>query len=63
MIIPAHYDGWAHFSEGRDDLARAFDDACLSAQLRLRDHGTGVPLKPYGAPGVAEGSVRDGASR
>ena len=46
VIIPAHYDGWAHFSEGRDDLARAFDDAGLSAQLRLRDHGTWVPLKP-----------------
>jgi hypothetical protein len=40
-VIPAHYDGWAHFSEGRDDLARAFDEA---GQLRLRDHGTWIPL-------------------
>ena len=45
VVIPAHYDGWAHFSEGRDDLARAFDDAGLSAQLRLGDHGTWVPLE------------------
>src|SRR5580704_18070480 len=30
-VIPAHYDGWAHFSEGRDDLASAFNDAGLSA--------------------------------
>jgi L-ascorbate metabolism protein UlaG (beta-lactamase superfamily) len=45
-VIPAHYDGWAHFSEGRDDLTRAFDDAGLSAQLRLSDHGTWIPLKP-----------------
>ena len=44
-VIPAHYDGWAHFSEGRADLARAFDDAGLSARLRLRDHGTWIPLK------------------
>ena len=44
MIIPAHYDGWAHFSEGRADLARAFDDAGLTAQLRLPDHGTWIPL-------------------
>jgi L-ascorbate metabolism protein UlaG (beta-lactamase superfamily) len=43
-IIPAHYDGWTHFSEGRDDLARAFDDAGLTAQLRLTDHGTWIPL-------------------
>jgi L-ascorbate metabolism protein UlaG (beta-lactamase superfamily) len=45
VIIPAHYDGWAHFSEGRDDLARAFDDAGLSARLRLTNHGTWIPLR------------------
>lgn len=44
MVIPAHYDGWAHFSEGRDDLARAFDDAGLTAQFHLSDHGTWIPL-------------------
>ncbi len=43
-VIPAHYDGWTHFSEGRDDLARAFDDAGLTAQLRLAAHGTWIPL-------------------
>jgi hypothetical protein len=36
--------GWAHFSEGRADLARAFDDAGLTGQLRLGDHGTWIPL-------------------
>jgi L-ascorbate metabolism protein UlaG (beta-lactamase superfamily) len=46
VVVPAHYDGWAHFSEGPDDLARAFDDAGLSARLRLSDHGTWIPLKP-----------------
>jgi hypothetical protein len=46
MVIPAHYDGWAHFSEGRDDIVRGFDDAGLGAQLRLSDHGTWTPLKP-----------------
>ena len=44
VVIPAHYDGWAHFSEGRADLARAFDDAGLTAQLRLSDHGAWIPL-------------------
>ncbi len=45
VVIPARYDGWAHFSEGRADLARAFDDAGLTAQLRLSDHGTWIPLR------------------
>jgi L-ascorbate metabolism protein UlaG (beta-lactamase superfamily) len=45
-VIPVHCDGWAHFSEGRDDIVRAFDDAGLGAQLRIGDHGTWIPLKP-----------------
>ena len=45
VVIPAHYDGWAHFSEGRADLASAFDDAGLTARLRLSDHGTWTPLR------------------
>ena len=45
VVIPAHYDGWAYFSEGRADLARAFDDAGLTAQLRLSDHGTWISLR------------------
>ena len=44
-VIPAHYDGWAHFSEGRYGIVRGFDDAGLGAQLRLSDHGTWIPLK------------------
>jgi L-ascorbate metabolism protein UlaG (beta-lactamase superfamily) len=52
VIIPAHYDGWAHFSEGRADLARAFDDAGLTAQLRLSDHGTWIPLSGRPISGV-----------
>jgi len=44
VVIPARYDGWDHFSEGRADLARAFDGAELSAQRHLTDHGTWTPL-------------------
>jgi L-ascorbate metabolism protein UlaG (beta-lactamase superfamily) len=46
VVIPAHYDGWAHFTEGRGDLLRAFDDAGLGTRLRLSDHGTWDPLEP-----------------
>lgn len=45
MVIPAHYDGWAHFREGRDDLARAFDDVGQAGQLRLSDYGIWIPLR------------------
>jgi L-ascorbate metabolism protein UlaG (beta-lactamase superfamily) len=45
VVIPAHYDGWAHFSEGPADLTTAFDEAGLSSLLRLRDHGTWVTLR------------------
>lgn len=26
-VVPVHYDGWAHFSEGRDHLTAAFTAA------------------------------------
>ncbi|WP_061003244.1 MBL fold metallo-hydrolase [Mycolicibacterium mucogenicum] len=44
--IPVHYDGWAHFTEGRDAITRAFDDAGLTAALRIADHGTWLSLQP-----------------
>lgn len=40
-IIPAHHDGWAHFSEGIDRIVTAFDDAGL---IRL------LAAAPAGAP-------------
>ena len=46
VVVPAHYDGWAHFSENRDDLQRAFDDAGLATRLHAPEHGTWVPLRP-----------------
>jgi L-ascorbate metabolism protein UlaG (beta-lactamase superfamily) len=44
VVLPAHYDGWAHFSETRADIAKAFDEAGYASVLRLVDHGTWVPL-------------------
>lgn len=46
VVLAAHYDGWAHFSENRDDLRRAFDEAGLAARLHTPNHGTWVPLRP-----------------
>ncbi|MEU2549993.1 MBL fold metallo-hydrolase [Streptomyces roseolus] len=32
-IVPVHFDGWAHFTEGRDELVTAFAAAGLAARV------------------------------
>ena len=44
IVVPAHYDGWAHFSETVVDIVEAFEQAGYSSVLRLADHGTWVRL-------------------
>jgi L-ascorbate metabolism protein UlaG (beta-lactamase superfamily) len=34
-VVPAHCDSWAHFSEGRDDVAAAFTAAGIADRLQL----------------------------
>ncbi|SDM41104.1 MBL fold metallo-hydrolase [Allokutzneria albata] len=38
-VVPVHHEGWAHFSEGRDDLVAAFTAAGLGARLDLDGSG------------------------
>ena len=38
-VVPVHYDSWAHFTEGRDDLVAAFTAAGLADRLDLGDLG------------------------
>lgn len=33
-VVPVHFEGWAHFTEGRDDLMAAFAAAGLSDRLQ-----------------------------
>jgi L-ascorbate metabolism protein UlaG (beta-lactamase superfamily) len=33
VIVPLHYEGWEHFSEGRPELERAFDTAGIASRL------------------------------
>jgi L-ascorbate metabolism protein UlaG (beta-lactamase superfamily) len=44
MVIPAHVDGWAHFSEGVDQLEAAFDAAGIKRLLRVAPHGDWINL-------------------
>ena len=46
VIVPLHYEGWAHFSEGRPDIERAFASAGLSRRLRWLPPGEPVLLFP-----------------
>ncbi|MCC8250147.1 MBL fold metallo-hydrolase [Saccharothrix luteola] len=39
QVVPVHYDSWAHFTEGRDDLVEAFTAAGLLDRLDLGDRG------------------------
>ena len=39
LVIPAHVDGWAHFSEGVDEFASAFDEAGIGDVLAVAPHG------------------------
>jgi hypothetical protein len=43
-VVPAHYDGWAHISEGLPQIELAFHEAGLSRLLRTAAHGSWVEL-------------------
>ena len=45
-IVPLHYEGWAHFTESREVIARAFNDAGIGPRVRWMELGatTTVPL-------------------
>ena len=45
-IMPLHYEGWAHFTESREVIARAFNDAGIGPRVRWMELGktTTVPL-------------------
>lgn len=38
-IVPVHYDSWAHFTEGRDQLEAAFTEAGVADRVDWGHHG------------------------
>jgi L-ascorbate metabolism protein UlaG (beta-lactamase superfamily) len=43
-IVPLHFEGWAHFSEGRQEIADAFASAELSHRLRWPELGRAIQI-------------------
>jgi L-ascorbate metabolism protein UlaG (beta-lactamase superfamily) len=44
VIVPVHYDGWAHFTQSGDDLERAFSALGIGTQLRLLEAGIATTI-------------------
>ncbi len=42
VIVPVHYEGWAHFSEGREQIEEAFRKAGSWHRLRWPGAGRGL---------------------
>ena len=44
IIIPLHYEGWAHFSESKAEIDAAFESAGLGDRLLWPEHGRPLDL-------------------
>jgi L-ascorbate metabolism protein UlaG (beta-lactamase superfamily) len=47
-VVPLHFEGWAHFTQGADTLREAFERAGLTARLHLLEPGEHVDLEASG---------------
>ena len=45
-IVPAHCDGWAHFSQSRADLEQAFEAPGVRQRLTVLESGVAVEVRP-----------------
>lgn len=45
LVVAAHLDSWAHFTEGIEDVAAAFDDAGIAHLLDRTPHGRWTDLE------------------
>ena len=43
-VVPLHFRGWAHFSEGPERIRAAFAEACMTHRLRLPAPGEAITL-------------------
>ena len=47
VIVPVHHEGWAHYSEARDDVARVFASAGLGRRITWLQPGRTTVVQPY----------------
>jgi len=45
VIVPVHYEGWAHFTQSGDDLERAFSALGIGSRLRLLEAGAATAIE------------------
>jgi L-ascorbate metabolism protein UlaG (beta-lactamase superfamily) len=43
-VVPVHFEGWTHFTQGRDPLVAAFERAGLADRLHLPEPGGSIDL-------------------
>ncbi len=43
-IVPIHYEGWTHLTEGRDEIEQAFTAAGWEKRLRFLPFGQSVSI-------------------
>jgi L-ascorbate metabolism protein UlaG (beta-lactamase superfamily) len=48
IVVPLHYEGWAHFSESRTQIQEAFASAGLERRLHWMEPGCRTPLPVEG---------------
>jgi L-ascorbate metabolism protein UlaG (beta-lactamase superfamily) len=46
MIVPVHYEGWAHFRQSGDDLQKAFKALGFDKRLRMLEPGVPATIAP-----------------
>jgi L-ascorbate metabolism protein UlaG (beta-lactamase superfamily) len=47
VIVPVHHEGWAHYSEARDDVAGVFARAGLGRRVTWLQPGRATVVQPY----------------
>jgi L-ascorbate metabolism protein UlaG (beta-lactamase superfamily) len=45
VIVPTHFEGWTHFSEGKEDILRAFRSAGLEQRLLWPKPGQAIEVR------------------
>ncbi|HME28614.1 MAG TPA: MBL fold metallo-hydrolase [Pseudolabrys sp.] len=46
IIVPVHYEGWAHFKQSGDDLLETFNTLGFGSRLQLLEPGVATTIEP-----------------